>query len=202
MQECQNSHIRRQAQAFAPAGERGRLVTSPEDVGLKDPTTTMGTVPGVPTSYLVLNKPAGLAGMPYPMGNENWIDAGQAGFGLLLSLSQHRPDYDPAPLRSKWLPVEDLAHGGEPAEPRKDAESLGNARDILLTELGRGHGVIVHCDGGRGRTGTVLGLVMVGLGLAAVSAQAWLDKAYRTRGKPGWPESPWQAIQLSAGQSS
>lgn len=195
---CHTSKFGRQGTI---AGERLGRVTTAEDADLRNPRV-LEAVPGVPGAYLVLNRPAALAGMPYPRGNERWVEARAAGFGLLLSLSQESPAYDPAPLRSEWFPLEDLAHGGDPAEPRKDAINLRCATDAVLAQLATGCGAIIHCDGGRGRTGSVLGLVMVRLGFTPSSAQAWLNQANRTRGKPGWPESPWQALQLSQPETS
>jgi protein-tyrosine phosphatase len=51
----------------------------------------------------------------------------------------------------------------------------------------------VHCMGGRGRTGTVIGVALVMLGHDADDTVAYLDRVARARGRRGWPESPWQA---------
>jgi len=58
--------------------------------------------------------------------------------------------------------------------------------------LQQGEGVIVHCAGGRGRTGTVLGCVLRELGHPADEIVAFLDGIHKRRGKPGWPEAAWQ----------
>jgi hypothetical protein len=62
--------------------------------------------------------------------------------------------------------------------------------------LDDGLGVIVHCAGGTGRSGTVVGAVLVSLGGAPDTVTAWLDAVHILRGRPGWPESPWQTDAL------
>jgi protein-tyrosine phosphatase len=47
--------------------------------------------------------------------------------------------------------------------------------------------------GGRGRTGTVIGVALVRIGHAADTTIEHLDRVARARGRRGWPESPWQA---------
>ena len=54
----------------------------------------------------------------------------------------------------------------------------------------------MHCSGGIGRTGTVIGAVLVSLGIDAPDVVAWLDAVQKLRGRPGWPESPWPADAL------
>jgi protein-tyrosine phosphatase len=51
---------------------------------------------------------------------------------------------------------------------------------------------VVHCVGGRGRTGTVLGCVLRELGHSPGEVVDFLDRVHKARGKAGWPESPWQ----------
>ncbi len=51
---------------------------------------------------------------------------------------------------------------------------------------------MVHCHGGTGRTGTVLGCVLRELGVQAAEVIDFLDRVHKARGKPGWPESSWQ----------
>ncbi len=48
---------------------------------------------------------------------------------------------------------------------------------------------MVHCHGGTGRTGTVLGCVLRELGVQAAEVIDFLDRVHKARGKPGWPES-------------
>ena len=64
-----------------------------------------------------------------------------------------------------------------------------------------GEGVVVHCHGGRGRTGSVIGSALVLLGHDPDTVIDWLYRVQRTRGRRGWPEQPWQAeVVLRAGR--
>ena len=47
--------------------------------------------------------------------------------------------------------------------------------------------------GGRGRTGTVLGVALVRLGHAPDAVVDYLHRVAVGRGRRGWPESAWQA---------
>jgi protein-tyrosine phosphatase len=59
--------------------------------------------------------------------------------------------------------------------------------------LQAGDGVVVHCAGGTGRTGTVIGCVLRLLGVAAVQVISYLDHLHQARGRSGWPEAEWQS---------
>jgi hypothetical protein len=161
-----------------------------------DPALALEGVAGATKAYICFESPAPLAGMPYPDGSENWSKLSEAGFGSVISLSEDPPRYDPSPLRSMWLPLEDLFHGGEPVDAERDRANIRTAAELTLSELRAGTGVLVHCLGGRGRTGTVLGVAMVRLGLSPEAAEEWLAIVHRLRGKGDWPESPWQRQQL------
>jgi hypothetical protein len=55
-------------------------------------------------------------------------------------------------------------------------------------------GILVHCQGGRGRTGTILGAILRHCGYGAAEVIDFLDGTYVAAGQPkGWPESPWQS---------
>jgi hypothetical protein len=47
--------------------------------------------------------------------------------------------------------------------------------------------------GGRGRTGTVVGVALVQLGHDGDDVVDYLHRTAVGRGRRGWPESPWQA---------
>jgi protein-tyrosine phosphatase len=55
-----------------------------------------------------------------------------------------------------------------------------------------GEGIVVHCVGGIGRTGTVIGCVLRDLGFSADEVINYLDDLNKERGFGGWPETEWQ----------
>ncbi len=109
----------------------------------------------------------------------------------MVSLEPGR--YDHAPLSrlfSKLL--EDLHHGHDPQDAQKEQALIAEAVEAVVTALQAGQGVVVHCAGGTGRTGTVTGCVLRRLGYDAAEVVSYLDVLHKARGRRGWPESPWQ----------
>src|SRR5450759_1495101 len=106
--------------------------------------------------YQVLKLPAPLAGMAYPKGIP-WMDLQAAGFASVVCLTDSNPLYDPAPLRVLFSTVFcDLAGGRQPLNPEREADMLLHVVDKIGSELMASRGVVVHCHGGTGRTGTVI----------------------------------------------
>lgn len=169
------------------------------------PIDQMPRVPGFETPrqlYCVLAEPAPLFGMEYPLRctRVDWqalCDAGARGV-LCLHAPAH---YEPTPLRLlATIDLEDLVAGGPPRDPQGELARVGQAAALVLAEIARGRGLVVHCAGGRGRTSTVLGSVLVRLGADPRSVIAHLDQLHQARGTSGWPESPWQRdVVLGAG---
>lgn len=150
--------------------------------------------------YWVLDSPAPLAGMRYPRGGFPWGEVGKAGFTRLVAL--HPGDYDPAPLTLlSCQTLEDLVHGGPPRSPDGEREKIAGIVRSIVAALQAGDGVVVHCVGGRGRTGTVLGCVLRELGYGSGEVVEFFDRVHKARGNAGWPESPWQG-QLVRGWPS
>src|SRR3990170_6978828 len=142
--------------------------------------------------YWVLASPAPLAGMMYPRPDLPWSNLHAAGFAGVVAL--HPCQYDPAPLSVLFSEhLEDLVHGGPPADAVQELRAVGRAVAAAIGALHRGQGVVVHCAGGRGRSGTVLGCALRELGLEPADITTYLDRVHKARGTPGWPESPWQA---------
>lgn len=144
--------------------------------------------------YWVLQHPAPLAGMPYPTIRTPWPAIGEAGFAHVVCLTESPPAYDPTPLNVLHaVELEDLVFGDPPRVPEQEEARIREATAVAIGALAAGEGVIVHCYGGRGRAGTVLGCILRDLGYEAAEVCDYLDRLHKARGKTGWPEAAWQA---------
>jgi hypothetical protein len=142
--------------------------------------------------YWVLASPTPLAGMKYPRPSFPWSSLKAAGFSRVVSL--HPGPYDPAPLTRAFSEhLQDLVTGGPPANEVDEKQRIERAVAATLAALRSGQGVVIHCVGGRGHSGTVLGCVLRELGFDSTQAVEFLDRVHKARGKPGWPESTWQS---------
>lgn len=157
----------------------------------------MPAIPGlrVPRDvYWILQTPAPLAGMRYPDSATPWGALAEAGVQHVVCLSADRPGYDPAPLHLLYAAaLEDLYHGEPPEDPQREARLIREAVSQITSRLKEGEGVVVHCVGGTGRTGTVTGCLLRRLGFSGQEVVQYLDALHRSRGGRGWPEAPWQA---------
>jgi rhodanese/phosphatase family protein len=144
--------------------------------------------------YWVLQQPAPLAGMSYPSPRTPWQDLAAAGFRHVVCLTGAGPGYEPAPLIiSHSTNLQDLYGGGSPRQPEEEETLVAEAALAVVRRLQAGDGVVIHCAGGTGRTGTVMGCVLRVFGASAMEVITYLDQLHRARGKSGWPESVWQA---------
>jgi protein-tyrosine phosphatase len=147
--------------------------------------------------YWVLGPPVPLAGMRYPASNFPWPNVEQAGFAAVVSL-HHGPPYDPTPLKKVFSEqLQDLVGGGPPNNSEREKERIERAVQATITAWNSGAGVVVHCVGGRGRSGTVIGCFLRELGFGSREVIEFLDRLHKERGKPGWPESPWQSALVT-----
>jgi hypothetical protein len=157
----------------------------PELVQPKD----MPALPGLAVPYdfyWVLQHPSPLAGMPYPSARTPWHDLAAAGFRHIIC--------NPSPLTvSQRASLQDLYGGNVPRDPEQEEGLTHEAAHVVVSKLQAGEGVVGHCAGGTGRTGTVIGCVLRVLGVAAVQMIIYLDHLHQARGKSGWPESEWQS---------
>ncbi|KKG09701.1 dual specificity protein phosphatase family protein [Methanosarcina sp. 2.H.A.1B.4] len=143
--------------------------------------------------YVVLKEPALLAGMSYPGMRTPWKNIGGAGFSGVVCLCDSKVSYNPYPLEVLFsAELEDLHHGFPPINPQMQEELVRDATEVIRREVDAGKGIVVHCMGGIGRTGTVLGCVLRDLGFHADDVISYLDKINRIRGVRGWPEVKWQ----------
>jgi hypothetical protein len=135
--------------------------------------------------YVFVETPALLAGMPYPRADTDWEALYDRGFGLVVRL--HPGEYDAAPLAVFGVPLVDLHGGASPEEPDAERKRVSEAARVVAETVTRGTGVLVHCAGGTGRTGTVVACALRLLG-RSVDEAIEIVQAHR----PEWPESPWQ----------
>ena len=148
------------------------------------------SVPG--DLWWVCIDPVPLAGMGYPRTGA-WEALAERGFVHVVDLTRDAAKYDPSPLESHAFRLADLIVRRRPPEPERDEARIVAAADLVVERWRAGEGVLVHCHGGRGRTGAVLGSALVRLGHDANTIVDWLHRVQRTRGRRGWPEQAWQA---------
>jgi len=159
----------------------------------------MPQIPGfrVPEEfYIVLESPGRLAGTVRPSERTPWDRLARERFEYVVCLTDDEPSYDPSPIEILHsVDLEDLYGGLSPTDPTREAERIVEAVDRVAVALRSGHGVVVHCAGGTGRTGTVIGGVLRRFGHSASGVRGYLDRINRCRGI-GWPESFWAGSLL------
>jgi hypothetical protein len=139
-------------------------------------------IPGIP-----------LVGMPYPDDQVQWEVLSRAGIEVVFDLTERRLSYDCLPLDRLSIPLQDLVGGGLPDDPDEQRRRIRAAVEAILSARSALKGAVVHCEGGRGRTGTVIGACLVRMGYPSRTVINWLNRLHQERGRPGWPESPWQS---------
>ena len=142
--------------------------------------------------YFLARQPVALAGMAYPS-RVDWNALHDEGLRHVVCLTHDEAPYDPAPLTVTAIALQDLYTGVVPDHPDTERDRIRRAATVVVDSMAAGRGVAVHCRGGRGRAGTVLGCALVLLGHQADDVVAYLDRIHTIRGKGGWPESAWQA---------
>ena len=142
--------------------------------------------------WWVCEAPTPLAGMGYPRAGV-WDTLAERGFRHVIDLTRDTSKYDPTPLQSHPSRLSDLIARRQPKDPERDEARIRVAAAQTAEWWSAGEGVVVHCHGGRGRTGSVIGSALVLLGHDPHTVIDWLHRVQRTRGRRGWPEQPWQA---------
>jgi hypothetical protein len=172
------------------------MATVSETVQLLE-THKMPTISGlhIPRDfYWVLLEPAPLAGMRAPWTGLPWGMVHDSGFRGVICLTNACQAYDPAPLsRLAIVGLQDLYGGGFPDNQVREEQLVQRVARLAWEQISKGAGVVVHCEGGRGRTGTVIGCVLRMMGVSSEQVISYLDTLHKRRGKDGWPESSWQA---------
>lgn len=142
--------------------------------------------------HVVLRAPVLLGGMRFPDASR-WQALHDAGFRRVVCLVTEEPPYDPSPLKlGGAIHLTDLVGGRHPPDEQRETQFVSRAVQAVMDALRAGEGVVVHCAGGCGRTGTVLGCVLVLLGHEPSAVIAYLRSIHESRGRT-WPESPWQS---------
>ena len=146
--------------------------------------------------YWVARQPVALAGMSYP-GRANWHELHELGIGHVVCLTHDAVPYDASPCTTSATRLQDLVSGAPPADPENERARVLDAADDVVDHLTRGIGVAVHCMGGRGRAGTVIGAALVRLGHPNDEIIDYLHRVAVARGRRGWPESEWQSALVA-----
>lgn len=149
--------------------------------------------------YFLARQRVALAGMAYPS-RVDWNALHDEGLRHVVCLTHDEAPYDPAPLAITAIALQDLYTGVVPDDPDAERMKIRRAATVVVDSLSAGEGVAVHCRGGRGRAGTVLGCALVMLGHEPDAVVTYLDRIHTIRGKGGWPESAWQADTVRAGE--
>lgn len=178
---------------------RGGSRPSPIDVDRMPPIAGLEVPKEI---YLVLELPARLAGMVRPSARTPWGSLAEEGFRHVVCLTEDVAPYDPSPLSVLHaVALEDLYGGITPKDTKRESERIVAAADHIVSALQMGEGVVVHCAGGTGRTGSVIGAVLCRYSHSTDDVRAYLDRLHRRRGS-GWPESFWPATILDRIESA
>jgi len=147
--------------------------------------------------YEILTKPAPLAGMEFPT-DLNWELLREAGYRYVVCLTTEKPSYDPAPLSFlKNVKMKDLYNDGMPDDPEREQRILKDVVGLVTETIQSGDGVVVHCVGGTGRTGTVIACALREMGIDLQEIQTYMKQVESVRTRHGgWPESDWQSQQV------
>lgn len=145
--------------------------------------------------YCVLDVPGLLAGMRTPDKRIDWHSLSRRGFDYVVCLESNKPKYNPSPLRFlKCVELENLSLPDDsPSEPRREEIYISEIVDRAERQLISGKGIVVHCGGGRGRTGTVIGCILKRMRYKSRAIINFLHDLHGKRDDSGWPEANWQS---------
>lgn len=169
----------------------------------------MKAFPGIATPrdfYWVLAHPAPLAGMAYPSSSP-WPALASEGFKSVVCLTDATALYDPMPLDVlRAARFKELYGGAYPDAPAREQAALQEIVMAVRSEILLGKGVVVHCEAGSGRTGTVVACTLRALGLPLSDVLDYMRELNAARSQrpdwKGWPESDWQLQQVKQWSAS
>lgn len=97
----------------------------------------------------------------------------------------------------KAVRFKDLCGGTypDPDQSKIEESELQDIVSAIKSELNLGRGVVVHCTGGTGRTGTVIACTLRELGMPVPDVLHYMNLLNSSRGRR-WPESRWQKQQV------
>ena len=149
----------------------------------------------VAAGYVVTGLPAPLLGVPFPTA-AFFAEEDLAGVRWIACLSAAEPERRYAvPAEIGWLERRKFG-GPESAGPAEWAE-FARVAAALHARLRAGEGVLVHCDQGLARTGTVVGAVLALEGFPPPRAAAAIATIAEAQ-QPGWVEAGRFAAELTA----
>jgi len=145
--------------------------------------------------YCVLDVPGLLAGMRTPEKKTDWSGLSRRGFKYVVCLETSTPEYDPSPLRFlKCVELNNLYLADDlPPEPRREEILISEIVDRVERKLISGRGIVIHCGGGRGRTGTVIGCILKRMRYKSRAIINYMHDLHAERDEDGWPEAKWQS---------
>ncbi len=147
-------------------------------------------------AYRVLDGKAPLFGMPHPSTMKErerkqlFAQLHEDGVRCLINLTKESSDtsYSDRILLASFCPVTDQGPKGA-----IEKATLLSGVNSAVAALKNGEGVVIHCWGGTGRTGTAIGCILRKLGKGSGDEIVnWLGELNQRRERH-WPESPVQA---------
>ncbi len=145
--------------------------------------------------YVVRGWSVPLLGVPFPT-SAFFAEEDLAGVRWIACLSAAEPERRyAAPAGIGWLERRKFG-GPESAGPAEWAE-FARVAAAVRARLRAGEGVLVHCDQGLARTGTIVGTVLALEGFAPARAAAAIATVAEAQ-QPGWVEAERFAAELTA----
>lgn len=142
-----------------------------------------GCIIGRPTNFnwLIEGKLAG-SGIPMSLREIKWL-AKQHGIRSIVTIKDK-------PLPSEWFKGSSIGEGKidyfhlsiKDYDAPSSLEELDYVVNYIIRQIDKGKPVMVHCSGGRGRTGTILAAYLIKKGNGSSAEQA-IDKLRKTRAK-------------------